>query len=100
MIEQQYTQGQDQRQLQENQHSASAMAEYAKWAKDRDAENSIRFAAWLDTPEGIAWMSTKRKRPTWLPRKVWTLEEFINSPEGISWIEGCFEQTAGPCWID
>ena len=82
-------QGQDERQWQE------AEAEYAEWAQVRDDENQIQFEHWLDTPIGIDWI-TKVTRP----RKEWTLDEFIASPEGKAWIYGQEESASGPSWMD
>jgi hypothetical protein len=103
MKAQQQGQGQDHQQWQDPRlQSALAEADYAEWAKARDVDDSIHFAAWIETKEGTAWLASRTcKRPKWIkPRKEWTLEEFMISPEGKAWIEGCFEQIAGPSWID
>ena len=60
------SQGQDPRQWNE-----LAEAEYTSWATERDAENQILFDAWLDTPEGIAWINGKA--------------EELEESEGRSW---------------
>lgn len=102
MKAQQQGQGQDHRQWQDAELAEEvelAMlakareAEYSTWAKAREAEDEGKFEAWIETKEGTAWISK-------VCRKEWTLDEFIASPEGISWIEGNLEQIAGPSWID
>lgn len=91
-----YSQMQDQQQWQDPRlHDPGLESEYAEWAEERDAEDQIHFLNWLETPTGIDWIIQVTR-----PRKEWTLDEFIASPEGKAWVYGLEEAASGLSWID